>query len=500
MTDQQTPATLKARQLCLEHAADLIAASDRVIADEGYPNIAYHLGVLALEEIGKAGMISSRAAVGTARDTGWMDKRLDDHIFKLQWAVWSPSLGGKRIDPKEFEEARRFAQSTHTRRLAGLYVDPNANDATAVSPRNSISVDQATSMVKFARARLALESSEGTPVLDEPNEDLKWFLDTMNDEQGTKRLFSKSFIDKHEELKGDARAWIKWAREEFEKVAADEQAHLQRELARLPSAPANSKAKWEMKIRLFTPSHSIRPKVLTYWNKNMGWAKLTAVSGKKNELLLEMKMSDVFTVKDIYDVGLSSSKLCIAALNIGSIGYFWYDLPRQGVRYFESIKDLEAPHMAPDIGKKSGLLGDWQQGALSEKNLKHAIDCIAVFAPLPDEIAGPIFGPYLHGLALLSKTDVHLSFELLARDAFLHTLKNATRHFGDWDGSEESFIGAMHKVFEPIIPEVAHREQLLEILKPPHQSKDGPFEDAISIKRIADLYLVLVSDRIISER
>ncbi|MCK9918596.1 AbiV family abortive infection protein [Microbacteriaceae bacterium K1510] len=499
MTDQR-PQMLKVRQICLEHAADLVASAERVLSDNGYPNIAYHLGILALEEIGKAGMISSRAAVGNARDTAWMDRRLEDHVWKIQWAVWSPTLGGQRIDPKEFEEARRFAQSSHARRLAGLYVDPNADDASAVSPRASVTVDHATSIMNLARARLALEEAAGGPVLDEPNEDLNWFLDTMNDERGTSRLFSKPFIDKHEELEGDVRAWIAWARQEFEKIAAEEQAHLQKELARLPSAPETSKARWEVKIRLFTPSHSIRPKVLTYWNKHMGWAKLIAVPSKKNELLLELSLSDAFTVKEIYNVGLSSSKLCIAALNIGSLGFFWYDLPRQTSRYYEQIRDLDAPTMDVNVGSAPGLLGDWNQGALTEKNLQHAIECVAAFGPMADEAAAPIFGHYLQGLVLLSKSDIHLSCEGQARDAFILSLRNAAKHFGDWDGRMDTFIASMHRVFEPIIPVLDHRNQLFDILAPLPQSGEGATADAISAKRLADLYLVLVSDRIVSEK
>jgi hypothetical protein len=64
---------LKIRGACLDHARDLVAAAERVIRDRGFPNIAYHLAILALEEIGKAGMVSCRAVVGGRRDTDWMD-------------------------------------------------------------------------------------------------------------------------------------------------------------------------------------------------------------------------------------------------------------------------------------------------------------------------------------------------------------------------------------------------------------------------------------------
>lgn len=116
------------------------------------PNIAYHLAILALEEIGKAGMIASRAVVGSKLDTDWMEKRFNDHAWKLQWAVWSCGFAGSRIDPKEFEEARRFAQSTHARRLAGLYVDPNAKDTATAPPRAAVRMEHAESVLNFARA------------------------------------------------------------------------------------------------------------------------------------------------------------------------------------------------------------------------------------------------------------------------------------------------------------------------------------------------------------
>jgi len=497
--DAKASGATRVRELCLKHAGDLITAAERVLKDDGFPNIAYHLAVLALEEIGKAGMVVSRAVLAGARDTDWMENKFDDHVWKIQWAIWSHGFMGQRIDPKDFEEARRFAQNAHARRLAGLYVNPHADDGTAIAPGANVTSEHAVSIINLARARLDVENAIGTPVIGEPNSDLEWFLNTMGSELGTRRLFSQSFVAKYEELKGDARTWIAWARQEFEKVAADEQAHMQRELARLPSAVGSAKPKWIIKIRLHTPSHSIRPKVLTYWNKQVGWVKLSPVKNK-NELLMEMTLGDSFSVTNLYDAGLSSSKLCIAALNVGSLGFFWYELPRQTSRYYESIRDIDAPQMDVAVGRAPGLLGDWKQGALSEKNLQHAIEFIAAFGSMPDEEAAPIFGHYLQGLVYLSKSDIHLSGEDLARDAFLQTLRNACRHFGDWDGASDAFIPSLHRVFGEILPEPAHRNQLFDILLPPHRTAEGAFADAVSAKRLADLYLVLVADRIVSER
>jgi hypothetical protein len=336
-------------------------------------------------------------------------------------------------------------------------------------------------------------------VFNEPNDQFRWFLDTIGDENGRKRIFSKQFIVKYEEFKGDTRAWVAWARQEFEKIAADEQAHLQRELTRLPSTPENSKPKWIIKIRLYTPSHTIRPKILSYWNKRMGWAKLRPV-GSKSELLLELTLSDSFSMQNIYDVGLSASKLCIAALNIGSLGFFWYDLPRQTSHYYESIRDLDAPKMNVAVSRASGLFDDWKQGTLSEENLHHAIECIAAFGSMSDEEASPIFGPYLQGLVFLSKTDIHQSCEIQARDAFIDTLRSSCRYFADWDGDDNYFLSSLHRVFEHIIPELDHRNHLFSCLVPPHRHAEDPLADALTAKRVADLYLVLAADRLISKQ
>jgi hypothetical protein len=221
---------------------------------------------------------------------------------------------------------------------------------------------------------------------------------------------------------------------------------------------------------------------------------MIAVSGKKNEIMLEITMHDHIPLPELYDAGLSLSKLIIAVINIGTLGFFWYDLPRQPAKYYETIKDLESPNMDVTIEKSKGLRTDWKQGALTEKNLHHAIDCLIAYAHMPDSEAAPIFGPYLEGLVLLSKCDVHLSCEPQAKDAFIRGLKAAMHHFGDWDRQEDALLASLHEVFVEIIPEQEQRNIIFVPLK--GATSEGALADAISAKRITDLYLVLTADRI----
>jgi AbiV family abortive infection protein len=452
---------------CLEHAGDLIAAAERVLSDDnGFPNVAYHLAVSAMEEIGKAGILSTHAAVGD-RLGRQSERRLDDHAYKLMHAIWSPRLSGK-IDPKDFEEARRFAESTHARRLRGLYVDHHNGESTA--PKDAVLLGHATSLLNLAKASLELQLERGVPT-EPANEDLDWYLAAVSDDNQRVRLFSQSFIAKYEEFGGDTRAWVRWARDEFNRVAAEEQAILQREIARQANPAEEAKPRWTMKIRLHTASHSIRPSALKYWNDRIESVKLLAVPSKKQELLMQIEISDGVKVDQLFDSGLSLSKLYIAALNAGSAGFFWYELSGQTQTYFESITDRENPGYSIHVAKAKGLVELWSEAdgqrryvALEDNHLDHAMKFLAAYGGLPDEIAAPIFGEYLRGLITLSKTDVHLSLESNAHGAFLLALKRAMVHFKDWDGADNGLISALHQVLSPVMPEEEHRTQLFAAL------------------------------------
>lgn len=490
------------RQLCLDHARDLIASAELLLpAEGGFPNIAYHLAILAMEEIGKAGMLSARAVVKGALDPAWMDKRLDNHVWKLMWGVWSPSLSGK-IDPKAFEEARQFAESTHARRMAGLYVD-YSEGSVSTPPREAVRPEHAVSLLGLAKASLELEAAKVAPVVDEGREELDWFLATVKDELGSQRLFSQPFIKKYEEFGGDTRAWVRWVRGEFQKVAAAEKAHLQRELSRQASKRGEGKPKWLMKVRLQTPSHSIRQKTLNYWNERIDSVKLRAVGNNSNDLLLEMMINDHVTVEQLFDFGLGFSKMHIVMLNIATCGFFWYELSGQAETYYESIKDLEAPHMKVAIGRLTGLPREWMQHgangqrrervALQEEHLNIAIMAMTAFGSMPDEEAEPIFGSYLQGLTLLSKTDLHLGVANQARGAFITALRRAMVKFGDLSTEADDFLPVLHRVMEPIIPDEGHRNQ---IFLPLQATPTGSVADAINAKRGADLYLGLVARKL----
>jgi AbiV family abortive infection protein len=141
----------RARGLCLDQAVSFIAAADRLGGGADRPHIVCHLSLLALEEVGKASMLGARTIGHNSLNGTWVERSLDNHKRKLQWAVWSPLV---RIDPADFEAARQFAERAHAMRLASLYVDPNA-ELTDLPPSNLVRPEDAEKALGLARARLA---------------------------------------------------------------------------------------------------------------------------------------------------------------------------------------------------------------------------------------------------------------------------------------------------------------------------------------------------------
>lgn len=107
---EQTKATIEA---CFAHARDLLRAAKRILDDEKLPNISFHLSLLALEEIGKAALIGMRQ-IARSRDDEFVfvNNRLDNHEFKLFWALWTPSFARGEVSRDEFEGLPRYGKKS----------------------------------------------------------------------------------------------------------------------------------------------------------------------------------------------------------------------------------------------------------------------------------------------------------------------------------------------------------------------------------------------------
>jgi AbiV family abortive infection protein len=479
---------LHARRLCLDQARGFIEAGERLV-DHGWPHIIYHLSLLALEEVGKASMLGARMVSHANLDGTWIERSLDSHRRKLQWAVWSPMA---RIDPADFEAARQFAERAHAMRLACLYVDAKA-DLTDLPPSEQVRPEDARQTLSLARVRLDNERDRGTPSGEVDNL-TEWFLDTMTDPDRSRVLLSKPFIAQYESMKGDVRAWAGWARDEMARLDQEGRQILDAELARPGAPPASAKPRWRANVTIYTPSHSLKSKVLARWNDQIASVQLLW-TGKKDQFTLQIILHDNEPPPSVAGRLASLSKLVVACLNIGSIGYFWFQRPGFEQTMFKEIRDLEL-NRSMEIQRGESFWGDGHAVALTDGHIDYAFHCMMAFAMLPDVEAEPIFKPYLDGLAFIAKSDIFYNFDTLARHAFVASLAGALRRYGGWSGRPEDFEASFHEGFAPFMPDREHRVQMLRALQPAGDPAETPLVNLRSAKQLADLYLIHTARRI----
>jgi hypothetical protein len=421
-------------------------------------------------------------------DGGWVERSLDSHRRKLQWAVWSPMV---RIDPADFEAARQFAERAHALRLASLYVDANA-DLTEVPPRERVQWEDAEQALSLARARLDYERERGIPS-GEIDDLTEWFLDTMADPDQSRLLLSRPFIAQFEAMNGDARAWVGWARNEIARLDQESRQILEAELAR-PRAPKGlEKPRWRANAVVYTPSHSLKAKVLARWNDQIESVQLRW-SGKKDQFTLQMTLHDNEPLPSLAGRLTTLAKLVVACLNIGSIGYFWFERPGFQQKMFKEVRDLEI-NRPIEFGLGESFWGNGRAVALTEEHMDHAIHCMMAFVSLPEAEAQPIFEPYFHGLAFIAKSDLFYNFDVLARYAFVASLTGALRRYGCWTGKVEDFETSFHEGFTTFMPDREHRDRMLRALRPEGDPAETPLVNLRSAKQLADLYLIYTARR-----
>ncbi|MBI5189881.1 MAG: AbiV family abortive infection protein [Nitrospirae bacterium] len=423
---------------CLNHAKDLLQAAQRLCKGNPYPHISYHLATLALEEIGKSQLIivnycASFKEDSSERATKWYE----DHEKKLFWALWGPLFcGSEVITDKKLNELEGLAKTIHETRLRGLYVDPLNNSAQ--NPKDIITSDNARMLIALAKKRLRMEGRKAAISLSEDErQNLSWFLLATNDIEKRRIIFGRESFEKLAGL-GQVSAWVEWLRQKFDKAEAEGRAMAEKELQRpAPSEEEADKDKWKLKIRLFTNSHSIRPKPLNWWNNSVNGLNIFPTNNR-SEMIIEITLSNRVSTQALWSVGWYMARRFIASLNIGSMGFFWWYMPEQVSRYYERLRDIET-NLDFNIDRNPTLRIDWKRGILSEQDLINTALCFPFF-PGPDEkVKQEPFDNYLRGLGLLSKTDIHMQFEANAFECFYNSLRGGMRQYGAWNGTG-SFI------------------------------------------------------------
>ena len=181
------PEALAARAACLDHAEDLLRAAEAVYGRDGLPHIAYHLGALALEEVGKAELLTMDHLAHAEGEEVFGRKQLEDHVRKLFWALWGPSFGREVINKTQIETFQGLARQIHETRLQGLYFGGDAADEAL--PKAAVEPEAVEHLLALTRARLELAKNYRVKTLNpEEQKDLRWYASATKDEEQRKLI------------------------------------------------------------------------------------------------------------------------------------------------------------------------------------------------------------------------------------------------------------------------------------------------------------------------
>lgn len=486
--------TRRAIDESLSHADDLLAAAREL---KTYPHLAYHLGVLSLEEIGRSTLLVMQELATRRGDGRRLARESEDHVRKLFWALWGPSFGRELISGAQIEEFQGLAREVHETRKRGLYVDPEG-----APPRDAISADEAENMLMLVEARLGMaRSAKWAPVDPQRAADIRWFMDATADPDARTQIMSGASMKKLAEL-GSVPDWVRWLRTQFETAEREAIELAERELARgARERHEELNPKWRIKLRLFSGSHSIRPQPLTWWNGISHWIKFHPVGSDHRVLIVELTVPKRVSAPALWEAGFSVSKHLLLALNIGSSGFFWLYLPEHISRFYEQLTDLESNERLI-VERTPRLRIDWGKNVLSQSVLTRVAMCIHTLPRGDEADKHEPFDNYLTGLGFLSKTDIFMQFEANAFERFYLALKHAMRIYGDWDGEtpfperfeafameffteatdRETYVGAAEKIEAGAVTEL--RVDLSEVA---------------AMKVLTDAYLLRTFDRLARE-
>jgi AbiV family abortive infection protein len=480
---------------CLEHTAGLIEGA-KALFDKQLHHLAFHLALLALEEIGKLEVILMGRVGTEEEDAAYRKKFLDDHVGKIFWAFWGPSFISTLVDPKRFEWQQNLAASLHDKRLRGLYADPGDGDD-FIAPASNISPDDAKKLIELAEDLLNLQKeNKPAQLTDDAKADLLWFRAARYDDEMKKLFFSSASRQKLAEVKALG-PWMKWLRERSEERQAELLALAEAETKRSVVDGDMNRPKWKFRIRVYTNSHIIKPKAIKLWNQMGTSIRWFFVDKKKSDqLIVEFDLPKaVQGSDDLYQVGLVSAYHFLLALNIGSCGFFWFDLPKQTESFDESIEDIETGALM-HVGRTPLRRVELKVEPLTEWDIRRIGMAFGLLPKHPDKL-GP-FRLYVGGLVWWAKTDIHSGFEAQAFRAFFDALQGAMLQYGDWNG-QSSFNDALKKALSPLIANVddtvdefiALAEKFVHNEPPPEVNID----QAAVMKLMTDVYLCAAIER-----
>lgn len=407
------------RVLCIQNAKDNIRAA-KLLKDQNVNHLVFHLSILALEEIGKIFMAFIKLSQKEKWDTHPLKVPLDDHVKKIFYAIWGPSIGAEIIDKKQWEDHHSEATKLHEIRLKTLYSDLDDE----VSSAQKLDNEFTNQVLSFAEARLNLAEIDGDIDVDAPvNPNFLWFEEMSDKKENHNFFWGKIAQEKLIELNSfdEWLAWLKQTKEEENKKSID--LGIQEINRVLPENIEDIKPKWEMGFTLVSRSHSIRPKDLSAFNKIEKFLVKLFPGKDKHTLKITLTIGNNVSITELFHFGFSMCKLFTASLNIATNGIFYWNFKTDHTKYYDKIVELGKLEN-PEVRLEDKSL-DWKAKNLylTEQNMIVSSIVYEYFLTITTKEEVMAIQEYLQALSTLAKSDIHLNLDNLSFNHFYNSYK-----------------------------------------------------------------------------
>lgn len=376
-----------------------------------------------------------------------------------------PRASRGQVSREEWERLRGLAAELHGTRLAAIYV---ASDLEAgAPPLADVGDEQAGWLYGLAEARLAMEGARDWRSVDlQPDSDAQGFMNATDDAEQRKLIFGQASFDKLAEI-GNMRDWMVWLRKQFQQADMQAQESLRRELMRVVPGPDDpGDEKWQIRVRFHSPAQSVRNQAVGVWNSWPTWIKLSTVQNDPQALDVTFTLREAIPLQAIGQTGYNAARIFLVALNIGTLGLWWWHLAEQTNTFYERLTDLKATtgselrlkmHAWPEF--------EWKREALKDHNLRRVGMCLGMIASLDKATFEAMIHPYFMGLGYLAKTDLHINLAPSACERFATCLLGAMRHFGDWSGSDDTLVAAISAFLSVLGNVQGDLDELVDVLR-----------------------------------
>jgi hypothetical protein len=222
---------------------------------------------------------------------------------------------------------------------------------------------------------------------------------------------------------------MKWLRDTFAEADRKSMELTNLEMKRVPAQGEEGwEDKFEIKIRLKAWSHSIRQNQFKEWNAGIDKIKLASGSDR-NEVVVTLLLPKRVATQDIWNMGWQNTYVFVTALNIATMGFFWWYLPEYISRYFEKVRDIE--HESDVLLDRVPMLKiEWPRKALKAPDLNN-FSIVYSFIAQANQQQFESTHRYFRTLGLMAKNDIFYQFEPNIFTEFMSALKDAMQAYSD---------------------------------------------------------------------